>query len=671
MVTRHRLLALAFAAAASAAPAAAPTIAEIVEVADITGLAVSPDGLRVAYRVHRADLARNDYALEWRVAEVDGGADRRVGGGGAPVYVDPGAIDAAAPVWSADGSALFHRVLADGAIGLWRTAADGSASAPVAVHDGNIRAVVAESGGRTLRYATGASRAAVQRAERAEYDSGIRIDPSVDLMQALTGGGMIDGRKATQRLTGVWFARKGLLADTPLTWRSLNLQTLADASSEAPPLPPVVSPIQFTPPPLETRSTTGNFARAIWDDGRMRLEVETVAGVRHECPQTLCAAGRFSWMAWQPGRDVLLVAMRDGFRDQTLFRWSVADGDVRRLAGGDGLLAGDRDGQTPCAAAPSALICVASSPIAPPRIVAIDIATGSTRLLHDPNAALRARDLPQVERLAWASAGGTAYGLMLTPRGPPVPRPLFISYYRCQGYLRGGEGDEWPFAALIDAGFAVVCINAVDRPGNSDGVTSYRDALDAIEKLVVRESKAGRVDRDRVGMGGFSFGSEVTMWVARNSSLLKALSLASTQPEPHYYWANAMRGRMHPGVLRDYWGLGAPEATPEHWRLLSPALDAARIRAPLLLQLPEHELRGATELHARLSNLPTPVEMYGFPDEAHYKLQPRHKAAAYARNLDWFRFWLQGVRDPDPLKAEQFARWEALASRWRGERGEP
>jgi len=35
----------------------------------------------------------------------------------------------------------------------------------------------------------------------------------------------------------------------------------------------------------------------------------------------------------------------------------------------------------------------------------------------------------------------------------------------------------------------------------------------------------------------------------------------------------------------------------------------------------------------------------------------------YERNLDWFSFWLQGSEDPDPEKAEQYARWRVLRSR--------
>ena len=90
-------------------------------------------------------------------------------------------------------------------------------------------------------------------------------------------------------------------------------------------------------------------------------------------------------------------------------------------------------------------------------------------------------------------------------------------------------------------------------------------------------------------MGGFSFGSEVAMWVAMNSNLVQVLSIASTLFEPAGYWLGAVRGSDRPDVMRRVWGLGRPEETPEVWRRLSPALSSERMRVPLLLQMPEQE----------------------------------------------------------------------------------
>jgi hypothetical protein len=53
-------------------------------------------------------------------------------------------------------------------------------------------------------------------------------------------------------------------------------------------------------------------------------------------------------------------------------------------------------------------------------------------------------------------------------------------------------------------------------------------------------------------------------------------------------------------------------------------------------------------------------EAHIFPDEHHIKWQPAHRLAIYNRNLDWFRFWLQDIEDPDPAKAVQYERLRKL-----------
>ena len=164
-------------------------------------------------------------------------------------------------------------------------------------------------------------------------------------------------------------------------------------------------------------------------------------------------------------------------------------------------------------------------------------------------------------------------------------------------------------------------------------------------------------------MGGLSFGSEVAMYVAMNSTLLSAVSISSLQLEPAGYWTSAMPGSDQPYYYGKVWGLGPPEQTAAAWRRVTPVFNVRRIRAPVLFQLPEQEARKIPELYARLSSAGTPTELFAFPDEAHVKLQPRHRLAVYDRNLDWFRYWLQNVRDPNPSKADQYRRWDLLRQR--------
>lgn len=315
----------------------------------------------------------------------------------------------------------------------------------------------------------------------------------------------------------------------------------------------------------------------------------------------------------------------------------------------------DHDGSSPCAATPVALSCVEAAADIPPRLVRIAF-DGTKTVIDSPNPDPD-RDGLLAETIAWQVSGSRASGVFIRPK-IPGRLPLFVTYYRCPGWLRGGLGDEWPLRALAANGIAALCINTV--ASRKSARESYDLALDAVKGAIAMLSKRGDIDPDRVGMGGLSFGSEVTMWTARYSDLLKAVSIASVQMEPAYYWFNARPGReMFADNLRAYWKLGRPDENPAAWRSLSTALNIDHIHAPVLMQLPEHEARQAVELQSRLASARM-GEMHIFPLAPHIKVEPRQKLAAYQRNLDWFRYWLTGQIDPDPAKADQYQRWSKL-----------
>lgn len=106
--------------------------------------------------------------------------------------------------------------------------------------------------------------------------------------------------------------------------------------------------------------------------------------------------------------------------------------------------------------------------------------------------------------------------------------------------------------------------------------------------------------------------------------------------------------------------MGFPKVTdddPAFWAPISLPQAAHRLHTPILFQLADEEGLFALETFAALRENDVPVELRIFPDEHHIKWQPAHRAAVYARNLDWFRFWLRGEEDPDPAKREQYRRW--------------
>jgi dipeptidyl aminopeptidase/acylaminoacyl peptidase len=661
---RAALLALGLASGTALAGREPVTVRELVETAGLSGLAVSPDGRTVAVRVDRASVDGNRYDLVWHAVDIRSGARRLLGGGGDAIYADPGLVEPGKAIWSADGRGIYFRGLGDGAIGIWRAAADGSDSTPVLVKDANVETLEQDAGG-SLVYSVGPDRADVIAAERREYAEGVRLDSRVDLSQPLMDGGWVEGRLGAQRLAGRWFAREGLLGREkrrrfrfdPATGSEAQIGAVVPAKVQEGPVRPDLS--------RDALAADGSEASADMAGGQARLVV-TANGKSRRCQAPQCTGRGIVWIAWRPGRRELLFAVRDAHLRDSLFSWDLERDRVRRLASADGTMSGGGyNGDLPCAVAPGRLLCIAAGPASPPRLVAVDLATGRVRELLDPNRALRGKVVTDVRRLEWDVAPGrTGTGVLLTPPGRrDAPTPLFITYYRCLGFLKGGEGGEWPIASLVQAGFAVACVNALPSKGSQDALDSYRDAQAAIEALVARLGREGEIDPRRIAMGGFSFGSEVTMWMLTRTKLLRAASIASPQIEPAYYWMNAMRGRDQPELLASVWGIGPPGTSPERWALVSPAASADRVDAPLLIQYSEQEARLNPELQARLSRSAAPVELYAFPDEAHFKVQPVHQWQAMERNLDWLRYWILGEVDPDPAKALQHERWDRLKGR--------
>jgi dipeptidyl aminopeptidase/acylaminoacyl peptidase len=160
-------------------------------------------------------------------------------------------------------------------------------------------------------------------------------------------------------------------------------------------------------------------------------------------------------------------------------------------------------------------------------------------------------------------------------------------------------------------------------------------------------------------MGGLSFGTETTIWTAMRSDALAAASVSSPMLSPQLRLLAGLQGEAFEQRLDAYWQLGGRDEASAGWRSMSPAFNLDRFRIPLLMQMPEQEYMHVLDYAIPLirSGL---ADMYVFPHEPHQKFQPRHKLAVYGRNLDWFRFWLQGYEDPDPAKARQYARWREM-----------
>lgn len=623
----------------------AVTPTDLVEVADIMGPSLSPDGTKVLFRISRPSVTANDTKLDWYVAPVDGGVPVHAGSAGTVRHDGAGSVAEQKVVWDSDSKGFRTLAFAEGIVAIWHwREAEGQRREIVDAAD--IIDFDVSADGRVLRYIIGAQRADVAAAEKRAYDEGVLVDDSVDLGQAVAGGKIEGGRRIAQRWSRNWFDRGRLLWDAPRKEMVVDL-----GAAVAPP-----SPARPTEQGRRIALAAGGHAEIERTAGKTQLAAVRPDGRHILCHAAPCMSDKLAAIAERPASGMLVLFERDVGAREKVWLWRIGDRTARYLTSTDGA---ERTPiwQPRCAAGTDALFCVESGATEPPRLVRIGYADGARSVIADPNAALRRRINVEATSLSWKNGHD---GILLTPPGVAAPFPLVIQYYRCAGFLKGGVGDEIPMIPLVEHGIAVLCINGQPPATGAAMEESYGTALEAIGDAIDDLAARGRIDKNRIGIGGLSFGSSVALWAIRKSKRFAAATLSSGQVTPHYFWSNALPDRGFAKRFQEYWKAGDPDSDPERWRTISPMSDIAAIDTPLLMQLPESEVRNLIEFHTKLKFAGKPAELFAFADEIHIKYQPVHKRAVYARNLDWYRFWLKGEEDPARDKSAQYDRWRAL-----------
>jgi dipeptidyl aminopeptidase/acylaminoacyl peptidase len=668
-------LAIAGAGNGHAQTTPAPTPRMLVEVADLSGLAISPDGSSVAFREERASIERNTYDSTWYVTDIKGEhPSLRIADGGVPPRVGGVPINEM-PQWSPDSAWLYFRATFDGETQVWRASRDGARAERVTSDPADVEAFSIDPQGRTLTYQVGPTREDIERAEEDEYDRGILIDSSIRSLQGLFRSTLVNGRLISPRVGSGW-ATTSPLGDAYRQYHSVDLATLdARPASDA-----EIAAFSETDE-VQTDSPSHVIARFPSPSGSQvailagtrdvrEVEVRGLAGSSSVVRCVPCRKLMVEGLAWRNDGELIITARNvAGGYAQSLYSWRIPDDSIRLIVAADGLLNGYRfpPSNASCAVGAQFGVCVSASANVPPRLERLDLDSGERTVLFDPNAALaQASSTVDSELLTWTDPGGRQFtGHLFTPasRQPGKRVPLFVTYYACPGFLRGGYGDEWPLLTLASSGIAALCVNYY-RPSrvNRDAAVDYEIGRVSVETIVDILDKRGLIDRDAVGMGGLSYGSEITVWTATHSDLLAAASVTSPSATPTWYWSMALLEGWADAAMKS-WKLGSPTETPDRWRQISPAYFPERIKAPLLMQMAEEEYRAALDYYVPMVRAGAAVEMYAFPHAGHWKFLPRQKLASYERDLDWFRFWLQGFEDSDTRKAEQYANWRDMRSR--------
>ena len=319
------------------------------------------------------------------------------------------------------------------------------------------------------------------------------------------------------------------------------------------------------------------------------------------------------------------------------------------------------------------VVGVAETTMSPPEILKYDVRSKRSVLLSDLNPEYKSIALGEVEPVQWRSSfGSDCSGYLIKPVGysPGNRYPLVIM---AKGWTDGFLSDTrfqtaFPPQPLANDGFAVLMVN---MPTGGSEPTEYPSStaeafnwIAMIESGVALLSERGLVDKDNVGIIGFSRTSwNVDFMITHSDFPFKAASSADSGLYNYgSYWYDNNKDSMQSNEQ----AMGGPPygESFKSWIKYSPAFNAQNVHVPLLMEYCGYSVLSqplsALEFFVALSRQGKQVELYFYPNGEHMLDTPWERVASLQRNVDWFRFWMQGFERVHPEDPDQYTRWEAL-----------
>ena len=637
-----------------------------------SGLNGSPDGRYVAVQLRRMNVAENRHHLEWVAIAIEDGARIGLGDGGdLRTAVDDEGTDNGNPAtpfarWSPDSRWLAYLRSSGGKTEVWRAGPSDPIAQQLTHGDADVESFEWSADSSVLHVTRAVSRETLARTRRYDEEEGFLVDhafaPAYDRRPRYPAKG--DGT--------IWQVDS-------LTGKAVQLDPV---SVEPPPVPAVA----LSPPKSRaTRTVTAPDGRRTASLERLHEELQgdgapvtiVASGPNPDssqiCPATECT-GQITSLWWSQLGDRVYFLKREGhaLNRRAIYEWRPGSRSARSIVATTDWIGDD------CISARRRLVCLHESPTGPRRVVAIDVRSGRLTPLLEPNPNFRNFHFSQIERLAWHDRyRNETFGDLVYPAAYRTDRrfPLVIVQYRSAGFLNGGVGDEYPIHVLAARGYFVL---SWDRP-EFRTVAARESALDTF-RYAHRENREhlskqsalgcivrtlvdrGMVDAAKVGITGLSDGAETTYHGLMHTRLY-AVAIASSAPaDPIAFYLQSARDRQ----LRAQLGLVVSNDSPqadEFWAYRSLSRNVARVDTPLLLNLAESEYLYAVQAIATFLDAGKVLEAYVYPGEFHIKHQPKHLARILERNVDWLDFWLRGLIDPDPAKADQYVRWTRMRDR--------
>jgi dipeptidyl aminopeptidase/acylaminoacyl peptidase/thiol-disulfide isomerase/thioredoxin len=305
----------------------------------------------------------------------------------------------------------------------------------------------------------------------------------------------------------------------------------------------------------------------------------------------------------------------------------------------------------------SAAVFVGAGATEPPRLYAIDLAKGASRMIHDPNAG-KFDGVRQGDVNAWtftASSGKTIDGhYYLPPDFDPAGKyPCIVYYYGGTSPVDRSYGGRYPKNLWAAHGYVVYVLQPSGATGygqefsaghvNDWGEIAAQEVIEGVKKFVGAHPF---VDGSRLGCIGASFGGFMTQLIVTKTDMFAAAVSHAGISFIGSYWGEGYWGYSYNAV-------SAAGSFPWNRRDIyvdrSPLFGADRIATPLLLthgaadtNVPPGE---SEQMFTALKLLGKTVEYLRFDGQNHFILE-RPKRELWSKSIiAWFDRFLKSEPD--------------------------
>ncbi|MGH8159790.1 MAG: hypothetical protein ACREPQ_16860 [Rhodanobacter sp.] len=306
----------------------------------------------------------------------------------------------------------------------------------------------------------------------------------------------------------------------------------------------------------------------------------------------------------------------------------------------------------------------------PPTLVG-RVGNEPAQVLLDPNPQLSTIALGNAVMYHWRDADGDVWsGALVTP--PDFSRsrryPLVIQTHGLDASKFLVEGPSIysasGFAARSLAARNIVVLQVAETD-KYDGTYKESEAGAAGYRAAIKQlASEGIVDPTKVGIHAWShYGFYAMQGLIDDPHTYAATSFVETSTVSYseYLMNIDYMGTDREKMFQAQIGAKPFGAGLKLWLERSSSFHYDRVCAPALFEFnsPPALIYGWAD-YAALRAQDKPVDLLYIRNGNHAQVKPRERLAEQSINVDWFDYWLNGHKDPNPSKVEQYKRWDAM-----------